>query len=72
MTKEQAHLKLYGMWERGEVPSNFTEDHSEYGVALEQMMKYGEINYCEFFDVKNLNPVIYFKSNEKPDETENI
>jgi hypothetical protein len=49
MTKEEAHLALFSMWENGEVPSNFTEDHSEYERAMGQMMKYGKIEPDDFF-----------------------
>lgn len=49
MSKQDAHNLLYGMWENGEVPSNFTEDHSEYGYALKFTMKYGYFDYDECF-----------------------
>jgi hypothetical protein len=47
MTKKEAQEKLYSMWENGEVPSNFTEDHSEYSTAVEHLMKYGHIVWEE-------------------------
>jgi hypothetical protein len=49
MTKQQAENELYELWQNGEIPSNFTEDHSEYERAVKQMMKYGEIDYSDFF-----------------------
>jgi hypothetical protein len=49
MTKQQAENELYDMWECGEVPSNFTEDHSEYDRAVEQMMEYGQLVWEDFF-----------------------
>jgi hypothetical protein len=49
LTKKQAEEKLYSMWEDGEVPSNFTEDHSEYERAVKQMMKLGYIIWEDFF-----------------------
>lgn len=49
MTRVQAKIKLYSLWENGEIPSNFTEDHSEYERAIEQLMKYGELEYSDFF-----------------------
>lgn len=49
LTREEAHLALYAMWENGEVPSNFTEDHSEYERALEQMMELGYLIHEDFF-----------------------
>jgi hypothetical protein len=39
MTKKRAIEFLYSLWENGEVPSNFTEDHSEYERAVELLMK---------------------------------
>lgn len=49
MSRKQAKEELYSMWENGEVPNNFTEDHSEYERAVEQMMKHGEIDFSDFF-----------------------
>lgn len=49
MTREQAENELYCMWENGEIPSNFTEDHSEYERAVLQMMENGELDYSDFF-----------------------
>ena len=49
MTRQQAHDELYSMWENGEVPSNFTEDHSEYETALKQMIRFGFIEFEDFF-----------------------
>ena len=47
MTRQEAEDLLYYMWECGEVPSNFTEDHSEYDVAVSHLMKYGEVIWDE-------------------------
>ena len=49
MTEKQAKDKLYNMWENGEVPPNFTEDHSEYKRAVVHLMLHGELYYDEFF-----------------------
>jgi hypothetical protein len=49
MTRQEAENQLYGLWENGEVPSNFTEEHSEYERAVLQMMEFGEINFSDFF-----------------------
>ena len=49
MTKKQAKGKLYSMWENGEVPSNFTEDHSEYSRAVSQLMKLSYLIWEDFF-----------------------
>jgi hypothetical protein len=45
MTEEEAKKMLHDMWESGELPENFTEDHSEYSTAVEHLMKFGEILY---------------------------
>lgn len=47
MTEKQAHEELYSLWENGEIPSNFTEDHSEYGTAIYQLMKFGFVYWDE-------------------------
>ena len=39
MTRKKANEFLYSMWENGEIPSDFTEDHSEYDTAVELLMK---------------------------------
>lgn len=49
MTKEEAHNYLYSLWESGEIPSNFTEDHSEYSTALLDVMKNGPDIIWEYF-----------------------
>jgi hypothetical protein len=49
MTRQQAEDKLYSLWENGEIPSNFTEDHSEYKRAVIQMMTIGYIIWEDFF-----------------------
>lgn len=48
-TKAEAEIILLSMWENGEVPSNFTEDHSEYAEAVNQIMQNGYINMEDFF-----------------------
>jgi hypothetical protein len=49
MTRKQAEETLYGMWEDGLVPSNFTEEHSEYEQAIQDLIKNGFIVYEDFF-----------------------
>ncbi|MBZ9650608.1 hypothetical protein [Psychroflexus montanilacus] len=49
MTRQEAEHELYELWQNGEIPSNFTVDHSEYERAVEQLMVYGEIHYPDFF-----------------------
>ena len=43
MTEQEAKSRLYSMWENGEIPANFTEDHSNYWKAVKQLMEYGYI-----------------------------
>jgi hypothetical protein len=49
MSKKDAENYLYAMWENGEVPSNFTEDHSEHGRAVKCVMKFGYLIWEDFF-----------------------
>ena len=49
MTREQAKKKLYYLWENGLTPSNFTPDHSEYNRAVNELMKYGFIEWSDYF-----------------------
>jgi hypothetical protein len=44
MTRQEAENILYNMWENGEIPSNFTEDHSEYETAVKFVMANGYID----------------------------
>jgi hypothetical protein len=39
MTRKKANEFLYSLWENREVPSDFTEDHSEYDRAVELLIK---------------------------------
>ena len=47
MTKQNANKILYSMWENGEIPSNFTEEHSHYNLAVNQLVNNGFINWDE-------------------------
>lgn len=49
MKRQEAENLLYSMWENGEVPSNFTEDHSEYERAVLQVMEIGYLIEDDFF-----------------------
>ncbi len=49
MTRQQALNKLYLMWETGQVPSNFTEDHSEHERAVQLLMNNGYLEFEDFF-----------------------
>ena len=45
MTHKKAVEYLHQLWENGEVPSNFTEDHSYYSDALNQLKTLGYIDW---------------------------
>lgn len=49
MTKKQAEDYLYNLWKNGKVPANFTESHSEYGRAVNCLMKLGHLVWDDFF-----------------------
>lgn len=49
MSKKRAVEYLYNLWHDLKIPSNFTEDHSEYPRALEQVMEIGYLEYEDFF-----------------------
>ena len=52
MTEKEANNYLYGLWEDGQVPSNFDENHSDYEKAVMFLMKKGShnFNYDTFLD----------------------
>jgi len=45
MNRNRAKQYLYDKWENGELPSNFTEDHTQYEDAIAFLM---ENNYYYF------------------------
>lgn len=49
MTEAEAEQYLYCLWEEGQVPSNFTCEHSEFERAIERIMELGELPHDEFF-----------------------
>lgn len=49
MSEEEVHIKLYSLWENGEVPNNFPEDHSENKRAIDQIIRNRRIEYFDFF-----------------------
>jgi hypothetical protein len=49
ITKAVAQDILYRMWENGEVPPNFTEDHSEYERAVDCVATHGYLIMEDFF-----------------------
>ena len=48
MNKKEAENYLYELWQNGELPSNFTEYHSDYDYALKFVMHHG------YFYLENL------------------
>lgn len=50
MSRKRAEEYLYNLWHDFKIPSNFTEDHSEYEDAVEQVMKLGYLVWEDFFD----------------------
>jgi hypothetical protein len=54
MSRKKAEEILYNQWEDGEIPSNFTEDHSEYSEAVEQLMKQGYVNWHEILSYREM------------------
>lgn len=49
MNREEAKNYLYGLWQNGQIPNNFTEDHSEYENAVKQLTKTGRLEFRDFF-----------------------
>ena len=41
MTEKESRNYLYNLWENGTLPNNFTEEHSQYDVALEFTIENG-------------------------------
>jgi hypothetical protein len=48
MTEQDAINHLYDLWQNGEIPNNFDENHSEYYKAIEYTKKNGEFDYENF------------------------
>lgn len=49
LSKKQAYNLLQLMYESGDLPSNFTEDHTEWDRAIHCIMKYGFLIKEDFF-----------------------
>ena len=47
-TEQEAHELLYSLWESGQVPSNFTEVHTQYYYAIQYIIEYGAFDYNNF------------------------
>jgi hypothetical protein len=49
LSKKKAVALLHAMWEGGQLPSNFTEDHSDHHAAVQFAMKYGYFDLSDFY-----------------------
>jgi len=47
-TEKEAHELLYSYWENGLVPNNFTDVHTQYGLAIQYIIENGYFNYDDF------------------------
>lgn len=47
-TEKEAHEMLRDLWFSGQVPSNFTDAHSQYYYAVQYIVKYGTFDYNLF------------------------
>lgn len=50
MSRKRAIEYLYNLHHDFKIPSNFTEDHSEFEDAVEQVMELGYLVLEDFFD----------------------
>lgn len=48
MTEQDARNLLYDLWQNGEIPNNFDENHSDYEKAVEYTLKNGEFDFENF------------------------
>lgn len=48
MTEQDARNHLYDLWQNGEIPNNFDENHSEYEKAVTSIIKNGKFDYESF------------------------
>tara|TARA_R110000782_G_scaffold56673_1_gene118785 strand:- start:1655 stop:1801 length:147 start_codon:yes stop_codon:yes gene_type:complete len=48
MSRTEAENELFSMWQNGEVPSNFTEEHTDYESAIKELMNTGCFEYVNF------------------------
>tara|TARA_B100001059_G_C17703301_1_gene511307 strand:- start:590 stop:757 length:168 start_codon:yes stop_codon:yes gene_type:complete len=51
ISKKKAEEILLIMWENFEIPSNFTEDHSEHDQAVIYTRVHGYFDYDDFWDI---------------------
>ena len=50
MTEQEARNLLYDLWENGEIPNNFDENHSDYEKAVKFTMKHGDLDFEKFYE----------------------
>lgn len=50
MTEREARNHLYELWQNGEIPNNFDEDHSDYEKAVKFTIKNGEFDFEKFYE----------------------
>ncbi len=48
MTTIEAKAHLLELWQNGEIPNNFDENHSDFDKAIKYTIKNGEFNYDNF------------------------
>lgn len=48
MTQQEAKNHLYDLWQNGEIPNNFDENHSDYEKAIIYTKKNGRFDYEQF------------------------
>ena len=48
MTEQDAKSHLYELWQNGEIPNNFDENHSDYDKAVVYTKKNGQFDYEKF------------------------
>ena len=48
MTKQDAHDFLNELWQNGEIPQNFDENHSDYESAVKYTMENNQFDYEKF------------------------
>ncbi|WP_442846225.1 hypothetical protein [Leeuwenhoekiella sp. H156] len=49
MTEKEAINHLYNLWENGEIPNNFTEDHTDYHKAVNYTKEKNQFDFEDFY-----------------------
>lgn len=50
MTEQEARNLLYDLWENGEIPNYFDENHSDYEKAVKFTMNHGDLDFEKFYE----------------------